>query len=194
MAGVAHLNLSLDNVLVMDRSVRVVGNGTGPYLVGAPSGMWPPSGARCAAPELYGRGVLRRDDLWLADVYAIVMMACDALGAEVEGVGSARPVVHLDALGMGAVEEFETVAALALRRDPGARAVSVSELREVLLDRVGVHAPQEDREARETARPLAPEGRMVHHPRPRPPGRARCPRWREGWGRRPRPAGGGRPP
>ncbi len=149
MAGVAHLNLSLDNVLVMDRSVRVVGNGTGPYLVGAPSGIWPQPGARCAAPELYGRGVLQRDDLWLADLYAIAMMACDALGAEVEGVGSARPVVHLDALGMGAVDEFETVMALALRRDPGARAVSVSELREVLLDRVRVDVPQEAEDRRE---------------------------------------------
>ncbi len=75
-------------------------------------------------------------------------------------------MVHLDSLGMGAVEEFETVAALALRRDP-ARPLG-SELREVLLDRVGVHAPQEDREARETAPALAPEGRIVHHPRPRP--------------------------
>lgn len=147
MAGLAHLNLSLDNVLVMDRSVRVVGNGTGAYLLGAPSRVWPPEGARGAAPELYGRGVLRRDDLWLADLYAIAVMACDALGAEVEGMGTREPSVRLDRPGFVGAEEFAAVAAAALRRDPAARGVSLSELRAVLARGVLGEGEEAEREA-----------------------------------------------
>jgi hypothetical protein len=133
MAGSAHLNLSPDNVLVTDDTVRIVGLGTGAYLVGAPSGVWPAEGNRYAAPELFGRGVARRDDLWLADLYSMSLMACDLLGVDVEGHGTADPKVEVRDAGAEGAQQFESVAAVALRGDTSARTVAVSELRRALV-------------------------------------------------------------
>jgi serine/threonine protein kinase len=133
MAGIAHLNLSPANVLVSNDTVRLVGFGSGAYLVGAPSGIWPAEGARYAAPELYGRGVLRRNDLWLADVYSAALIACDILGIAVEDPGGSNPRVSCGEGGSEASREFESVAAAALHGDPSKRTVGVTDLRHALL-------------------------------------------------------------
>jgi serine/threonine protein kinase len=134
MAGIAHLNLSPGNVLVTQDTVRLVGFGSGAYLVGAPSGIWPTEGARYAAPELYGRGVLRRNDLWLADVYSVALIACDMLGIEVEELGGSQPRVIPPGGGSESTREFESMAAAALRGDPRKRTVTVSDLRRALVE------------------------------------------------------------
>jgi serine/threonine protein kinase len=134
MAGIAHLNLSPGNVLVTGDTVRLVGFGSGAYLVGAPSGIWPTEGARYAAPELYGRGVLRRNDLWLADVYSVALIASDILGLEVEELGGSQPRVIAPGGGSESTRAFESVAAAALQGDPRKRTVTVSDLRQALAE------------------------------------------------------------
>jgi serine/threonine protein kinase len=135
MAGSAHLNLSPDNVLVVGDTVRIVGFGTGAYLAGAPSGVWPVEGSRYAAPELAG-GVLRQDDLWLADLYSMALMACDLLGVEVYEAGTPEPRVRVPGVGAAGAQQFESLAAVALRGDPASRTVAISELRRALVKSV----------------------------------------------------------
>jgi serine/threonine protein kinase len=132
IAGFHHLNLSPDNVLVTERGVRLLGFGTAAYLSGAPSGLWPPQGDRYAAPELFGSGILQRDDLWLADLYAVALITCDLLGVVVENPGTAEPVVRVRGSDSDVCREFESVVAMSLRTDPGTRSVSFSEFRRVL--------------------------------------------------------------
>jgi serine/threonine protein kinase len=141
IAGFHHLNLSPDNVLVVDRGVRLVGFGTAAYLSGASSGLWPPQGDRYAAPEMFGSGVFQRDDLWLADLYSVTLIACDLLGVDVENPGTAEPAARIGGPESDASREFESLVAGALRTDPGTRSVSVSEFRRVLAQAEfpGVH-------------------------------------------------------
>lgn len=141
IAGFHHLNLSPDNVLVADRGVRLVGFGTAAFLSGAPSGLWPPQGDRYAAPEMFGSGVFQRDELWLADLYSVTLIACDLLGVDVENPGTAEPAAKIGGSESDASREFESLVAGALRTDPGTRSVSVSEFRRVLAQAEfpGVH-------------------------------------------------------
>ncbi len=143
LAGIAHLNLAPDNVLIVDQAPRIVGLGTPHYLLGAASGVWPEEGARYVAPELYGRGVLRRDDLWLADLYSLTLMACDLLGFEVDDVGTSAPTVRTRGTADEGAHKLESVAAVALRADPSARTASVSELRRALVKGVFVGVERE---------------------------------------------------
>ncbi len=132
IAGFHHLNLSPDNVLVTERGVRLLGFGTAAYLSGATSGLWPPQGDRYAAPELFGSDVLQRDDLWLADLYSVALIACDLLGVDIQNPGTAEPSVMVRGSESDASREFESLVSAALRTDPGTRSVSFSEFRRVI--------------------------------------------------------------
>ncbi len=130
MAGAAHLNLTLDNVLVtVDNSVLLCGYGTAAYLAGAPAGTWPGPGDRYAAPELAVENALRRVDLVRADLYSLGLVVCDLLKASVSGLGSDGVKVDLQPTLPVDREELESALTAALQPDPSARATSVSEIR-----------------------------------------------------------------
>jgi hypothetical protein len=134
LAGVAHLNLNPDNVLVsVDDSVRLVGYGTAAYLVGSESGSWPGAENRFAAPEAFRGDVLRRENMYLADLYSLAMMACELLGAELSGSGDIDGAVRLPSGVLADTEAAEAILAAALRRRPETREISLSDLRRVLV-------------------------------------------------------------
>jgi len=130
MAGAAHLNLSLDNILVtVDNSVLLCGYGTAAFLAGSPAGIWPGSDDRYAAPELAQENALRRVDLVRADLYSLGLVICDLLGALVCDLGSDDVTVDLPTRLPVAREELGTALTAALQPDPSARSTSVSEIR-----------------------------------------------------------------
>jgi hypothetical protein len=134
VAGVAHLNLSLDNVLVtVDDSVRVVGFGTAAYLVGSRSRAWPGAEDRFVAPEAFRRDVLRRDKVYRADLFSLALMSCELLGAEIRAFEDSEPELRLPPAVLADNGLAEEVFAASLRRDPEAREFSLSELRQVLV-------------------------------------------------------------
>jgi len=132
MSGMCHLNLSPENVLIAESTVRLTGFGTAAYLVGSASRVWPTEDDRYAAPELAGSAVLGRDDLWLADMYSFTLMACDLLGAQVGDLESDHPSVRFPGGAKGS-QKFADAATVALRGDPRSRDVTVSDLRKSLV-------------------------------------------------------------
>lgn len=135
MAGAAHLNLSLDNILVtVDNSVLLCGYGTAAYLAGAPTGIWPGTDDRYAAPELAQEDSLRRVDLFRADLYSLALVTCDLLGATISDLGSDAVAVKLPTDLPVVKEELATALSTALQPDPSARSTSVSELRRALSE------------------------------------------------------------
>jgi hypothetical protein len=142
MAGVAHLNLSPDNVLVtVDDTIRLVGCGTAAYLVGSDSGVWPGDDDRFVAPETARGDVLRREDIWLADLYSFALMSCEVLGAQVLSTEDDEPTVRIPPGIVVDDAAAEELLATSLRRLPEYRRVSLSDLRRVLACDEQGHVP-----------------------------------------------------
>jgi serine/threonine protein kinase len=168
MVGIPHLNLCPENVLLCDNAIRLTGFGTAPYLIGAPSEVWPPDGARYTAPELFGPGVLGHDDLWLADLYSLALIICDVLGVEVRDPGTAEPIVKVKGAEEEDWQDFESVVAAALRTDPATRSVGYSELRRVLTKQEFPAVEQSVREVSEDRPEAAEPVQAPPHPEPAP--------------------------
>jgi serine/threonine-protein kinase len=133
MSGVAHLNIRPDNILVTANDTPfVTGFGTAAYLAGAATGVWPAADDPWAAPELDRPGVRADGDLSRADLYSMARVTCALLGADLHWSDSGEPVVRLPEASVREPRELEAVLADALRRDPGARSATMSELRRLL--------------------------------------------------------------
>jgi hypothetical protein len=132
-AGIPHLNLRLDNLLVaFDESVLLTGYGTAAYRAGVVAGAWPEPGDRWSAPELVRPDAVRSADLGRADLYSLSLVVCDLLGAELQESDSDRPVVRLPEATVQDRPGLEAALAAALHRDPAQRAGSPAELRRLL--------------------------------------------------------------
>ena len=139
-AGTAHLNLTSNNVLVIrrpgaDRAV-VVGFGTAATILHAGFGVPVPADDPHLAPELVAGNVLAMDQAWRSDLFSLGVIACSALGAEIEGDGYERPRITLPApvrASLGEVEPLETVLGQIMDPDPMRRGDSPSEVRDPLI-------------------------------------------------------------
>jgi hypothetical protein len=133
-AGIAHLNLRTDNLLVaFDESVLLTGYGTAAYRAGVVAGAWPEPGDRWSAPELARPDAVRIADLGHADLYSLSLVVCDLLGADIEDADRDRPLVHLPEATVLDGPGLEAALAAALHRDPVLRAGSPAELRRLLV-------------------------------------------------------------
>jgi hypothetical protein len=133
-AGIAHLNLRTDNLLVaFDESVLLTGYGTAAYRAGVVAGAWPEPGDRWSAPELARPDAVRFADLGHADLYSLSLVVCDLLGADIEEADRDRPLVHLPEATVEDGPGLEAALAAALHRDPVLRAGSPAELRRLLV-------------------------------------------------------------
>jgi hypothetical protein len=133
-AGIAHLNLRTDNLLVaFDESVLLTGYGTAAYRAGVVAGAWPEPGDRWSAPELARPDAVRFADLGHADLYSLSLVVCDLLGADIEDADRDRPLVHLPEATVLDGPGLEAALAAALHRDPVLRAGSPAELRRLLV-------------------------------------------------------------
>ncbi len=132
MSGATHMNLSPDNVLVTaEDSVLLSGYGTGPFLAGAPSGLWPNPGDPWAAPELALPDALRLVDLAKVDVFSLGRVVCDLLSADVEASGER---VHLDPDLIADPSELEVALSESLSLQPEERNTTVSDLARLLAE------------------------------------------------------------
>ncbi len=134
--SLVHWNLTPSNVLVLpDGGARLVGIG-GSLL---PMEWWEQHrrGAeereRYMAPELLTLGGSRAPAIggawWRCDLYSLAQVACDVVGAVVEGAGTNEPRVH----GVPGVDR-QTLAVLesCLRADPDQRPASIAEVMRAL--------------------------------------------------------------
>ena len=139
-AGVAHLNLREDNILVNERGpterIRLLGFGTGAFLAGAIGGVWPDPGNPEVAPEILPTAPVVRADGWRSDLFSLATIACKLLDAEVEGAGSREPRVTLEGAGQSDLADSSALVLMlerALNLDPMARGRSLNEVREALI-------------------------------------------------------------
>lgn len=149
--GLAHLNVSPDNLLVTGppeaELVKVLGLGSA--LFRAP-GQAPAGAARFQAPEISTPGPGEPD--WRADLYSFALSCCAALGATVR-LGDA-PAVQLPfalTLELESCESLLAVLERCLRKDPGERP-SHQEIRDALRMTLGAAVPAPSGE-----RPIVPK-------------------------------------
>jgi serine/threonine protein kinase len=156
--GIAYLNVSPDNLLVVEtpagEEVKLLGLGTAVFRPqGAEAAVGPGENARFQAPEV-AAGVVAADSR--ADLYSLAVTACHALGATI-GFGDS-PVVQLP---LSVSFDLENDEALrqglerALRQRPEERP-SIRELREALRLAIGAPAFMAVAAAQPVAPPKAP--------------------------------------
>ncbi len=155
--GVAHHNLSLDNVFLATTSagdqVKLLGLGTAIFRPrgAAAGGAVGPENARFLAPELQTGAPAD----WRADLYSLALTTCNALGATV-GLGD-TPVVQMPlavSFELESDEALRQVLERCLRSNPAARATP-REFREALLQALGNQAPAPQMPALGAAVPAA---------------------------------------
>ncbi len=137
-AGLAHHNLSPDNLIVgSDGRLWILGLGTAAFFGSSTGALLghSPAWDQYAAPELLdpemGSGVPQ----WRADLYALSLLGCGLLRAEIVAPSSPGPAVHLPAEVGGNVADqarLEALLADALRLDPKSRSVAWADLREAI--------------------------------------------------------------
>ncbi len=139
-AGVAHLNLRRDNILVAERGlterVRLLGFGTGAFLAGAVGGVWPDPASSEVPPELVPIAPVARSAGWRSDLFSLAAVACHLLGVETQGAGGPNPKVVFDddvASGLADSSALASVLERALSLDPLARGKSLGEVRDALI-------------------------------------------------------------
>ncbi len=138
--GSAHLNLTPGNILVTnapsnDRA-KVLGFGTSATLLHAGAGVPIPAFDPHLAPELVAGNLLPLDQAWRSDLFSLGVIACGALGAEIEADGYERPRVTLPAEVRALLPEadpLEEVLGQIMEPDPMMRGNSPSDLRDPLI-------------------------------------------------------------
>jgi len=138
--GTAHLNLAPSNLLITnapanDRA-RVLGFGTSATLLHAGAGVPVPAHDPHLAPELVSGDLLPTDEAWRSDLFSLGVIACGALGAEIEADGYERPRVTLPAAVRAAMPEAEPLELMLgkiMEPDPGKRGNSPSDVRDPLI-------------------------------------------------------------
>ena len=138
-SGQAHLNLSAQNLMVDDGGrIVLTGQGTGhlPGLLVRRDGQ---------APELEelleGEG-----PLWGCDLFALGLLTCSLLGADVGGLGSEAPVVGLPESCSelpGPAGRLKEVLESTLHEAPARRPASFEEFRRGLHDALGIAAEED---------------------------------------------------
>jgi serine/threonine protein kinase/tetratricopeptide (TPR) repeat protein len=139
-AGAAHLNLTSANVFVTnapanDRA-KILGFGTSATLLHAGAGVPVPAVDPHLAPELVAGNLLPLDQAWRSDLFSFGVIACVALGAEIEADGYERPRVVLpDAVRskLPEADPLEAILGKIMEPDPMKRGESPSELRDPLI-------------------------------------------------------------
>lgn len=136
VAGIAHLNLRPDNLLVAPSDTPVLtGFGTAAYLAGAGTGVWPEAGDPWTAPELVRPGILDSGELWRADLYSLARLVGAVLGGAIRQAGEEAEVGLPDGI-VSDRKGLEAALAAALHRDPLARSTTLSSLRQLLVPAV----------------------------------------------------------
>ncbi|HYH47833.1 MAG TPA: hypothetical protein VEG34_19280 [Thermoanaerobaculia bacterium] len=142
--GLAHRNLSPDNLLLVPAErggVKMLGLGTA--LFRRPGTAAEPQAARFRAPEELAAGGTGEVDGARADVYALVRIACQVLGAPVFYEDTPEPQIELPQSFKFELDEYEPLRMAlqaALRRDPADRP-SLTRLRSALRRAVGAPEP-----------------------------------------------------
>ncbi len=137
-AGLAHHNLSPDNLIVgSDGRLRILGLGTAAFFGSSTGALLghSPAWDQYAAPELLDPTMGSGVPAWRADVYALSLLGCELLRAEVVAPASPGPAVHLPTEVRAAVADparLESRLGDALRLDPKARSVAWADLREAV--------------------------------------------------------------
>ena len=139
-AGTAHLNLKPTNIFLSnapsyDRAV-VLGFGTSATLIHAGAGVPVPAVDPHLAPELVSGEVLPHDQGWRSDLFSFGVIACGALGAEIEANGYDRPTVKLPASVTAVLPEagpLEEMLGRVMEPDPMKRGNSPSDVRDPLI-------------------------------------------------------------
>jgi serine/threonine protein kinase len=139
-AGTAHLNLKPTNILLTnapayDRAV-VLGFGTSATLLHAGAGVPVPAVDPHLAPELVSGNLLPQGERWRSDLFSFGVIACGALGAEIEADGYERPRVTLPPPVRSALPEavpLEKILGRIMEPDPVNRAETPSDVRDPLI-------------------------------------------------------------
>ncbi len=151
-AGTAHLNLVPSNLYVTnppanDRA-KVLGFGTSATLLHAGAGVPVPAHDPHLAPELVSGNLLPSSEAWRSDLFSLGVIACGALGAEIEADGYERPCVTLPPAVRSAMPEADPLEAMLgqiMEPDPQKRGNSPSDVRDPLIralpDPTAISAP-----------------------------------------------------
>ena len=139
-AETAHLNLKPTNIFLnnppsFDRAV-VLGFGTSATLIHAGAGVPVPAVDPHLAPELVSGEVLPRNQGWRSDLFSFGVIACGALGAEIEANGYDRPTVTLPTSVTALLPEaspLEEMLGRVMEPDPMKRGDSPSDVRDPLI-------------------------------------------------------------
>jgi len=139
-AGVAHLNLSAENILVTgtEKAERIylLGFGTAAFLASVTGGVWPDTEAEEVSPELRVGETTVLKEGWRSDLFSLAVIACRLLDAETEEIGGSNPKVVLGpeiSESLGEAGPLISMLERALHRDPSARAASLAEVRDALI-------------------------------------------------------------
>ncbi|HEX7182119.1 MAG TPA: hypothetical protein VF756_09775 [Thermoanaerobaculia bacterium] len=170
--GLAHLNVSPDNLLVTGppetEQVKVLGLGSALFRAAGPASA---EAARFQAPEVSAPGAGKPD--WHADLYSFALTCCHALGATVR-LGDA-PEVQLPfalTLELDSCEGFLAILERCLRKNPDERP-SHQEIRDAFRMTLGAAAPAPSGE-----RPIIPK--LVLPAQPQPPAAVPAPEAADG--------------
>jgi serine/threonine protein kinase len=139
-AGTAHLNLKPTNILLTnapahDRAM-VLGFGTSATLLHAGAGVPVPAVDPHLAPELVSGDLLAPEERWRSDLFSFGVIACGALGAEIEADGYERPRVTLPAAVRSALPEadpLEEILGRIMEPEPANRAGAPTDVRDPLI-------------------------------------------------------------
>ena len=137
-AGLVHHNLSPDNLIMSsDGRLRLLGLGTAAFFGSSTGALLghSPAWDQYAAPELLDPEMGAGVPPWRADLYALSLLGCELLGAQVVAPASPGPAVHLPAEARAEVTDpahLESLLGDALRLDPRARSVAWADLREAV--------------------------------------------------------------
>jgi serine/threonine protein kinase len=139
-AGVAHLNLRADNVVVSDLGqtgqVQVLGFGTAAYLHSVAEGLWPDSEAPEVPSDIMVAASAPLTEGWRTDLFSFAVIACRLLGAETIGVSGKHPKVSLRRSVAKEIRKRKTLISMlerALNGDPLARGDSFAGIRDALI-------------------------------------------------------------
>ncbi|HVS15450.1 MAG TPA: protein kinase, partial [Thermoanaerobaculia bacterium] len=177
--GIAHLNLTPDNVLVQaDGTGRLLGWGTSLLTVdwqsaptervdSGPASPW-------SAPELM-KPLFPGGAPWRADLYSVALICTQLLGAQIESRGDAAPSVRFDKALSGRIkqpEKLRQVLESCLRRAPKERPDTYAVLAQAIQHAMPRgESPKETRPVGrvDARRPLASEDATASQPAPSPP-------------------------